>query len=214
MEITRNGKKERLILDSVVRRAPYIASRATTCWKVYRDGGESKTPLVVKDSWQFPERGEEGELLREATEKGVVNVTRYYYHETVRVGGIDDDVEANIRKRLDISKATNYISQNRKTGSSMMPPTPTSQNSTERGRSANIPVAMGRKRSSNFINMPLPSSKRQCSSSPTKQSTRSEHLNRVHRRVIVQDYGKPIHMASSRAGMLAALVYCIEGANA
>jgi hypothetical protein len=28
--------------------------------------------LVVKDFWQHPERGEEGELLRDATEKKVV----------------------------------------------------------------------------------------------------------------------------------------------
>jgi hypothetical protein len=36
-------------------------------------------------------------------------------------------------------------------------------------------------------------------------------LNRVHRRIVVQDYGKPIYRASSRAGMLATLEGCIEG---
>ena len=35
--------------------------------------------------------------------------------------------------------------------------------------------------------------------------------NRVHRRVIVRDYGKAIYKASSRAAMLAALEGCIEG---
>ena len=30
--------------------------------------------------------------MREATEKEVVNVARYYHHETVRVGGEDDGV--------------------------------------------------------------------------------------------------------------------------
>jgi len=44
---------------------------------------EPNTRLVVKDSWQYPEREEEGELLREATEKDVVNVARYFHHETV-----------------------------------------------------------------------------------------------------------------------------------
>lgn len=34
----------------------------------------SPGPLVIKDSWQYLEHEEEGELLREATDKGVVNV--------------------------------------------------------------------------------------------------------------------------------------------
>lgn len=83
IEITRDGQKERLILDTLMRRAPSVVGRATTCWKAYRDGDESQTPLVVKDSWQYPERDQEGELLREATEKKVENVARYYHHETV-----------------------------------------------------------------------------------------------------------------------------------
>lgn len=33
-----------------------------------------QTALVVKDSWQCPEREQEGELLREATEKEIVNL--------------------------------------------------------------------------------------------------------------------------------------------
>jgi hypothetical protein len=35
--------------------------------------------------------------------------------------------------------------------------------------------------------------------------------NRVHRRVIVRDYGKALYKASSRTALLAALVGCIEG---
>jgi hypothetical protein len=65
-------------------------------------------PLVVKDSWQYPEQEEEGKLLHEAMEKGVVNVARYYDHETVRVAGEDDGIRKNVRKGLDITKATNY----------------------------------------------------------------------------------------------------------
>ncbi|EZF27105.1 hypothetical protein H112_00902 [Trichophyton rubrum D6] len=42
------------------------------------DGDEFRATLVVKDSWQYPERDEEGELLREATEKGRVNVAEIY----------------------------------------------------------------------------------------------------------------------------------------
>jgi hypothetical protein len=47
---------------------------------------------VIKDSWQYLEREEEGDLLQEAIEKGVVNVARHYCHETVHVASQRDDV--------------------------------------------------------------------------------------------------------------------------
>jgi Fungal protein kinase len=72
-----------------------IAGRATTCWKAHREG-DPQTPLVVKDSWQYRERDEEGKLLCEATGKGVVNVARYYHHETVQVRGTDDDIQGGL----------------------------------------------------------------------------------------------------------------------
>lgn len=74
IEIERNGQLDRLVIDEVMKRAPCIAGRATTCWKAHYEGDDLQTPLVVKDSWQFPERKEEGELLCGATNKGVVNV--------------------------------------------------------------------------------------------------------------------------------------------
>jgi hypothetical protein len=40
-------------------------------------------------------------------EKGVVNVARYYYYETIYIGGQDNNI-FNICKGLDIIKATNY----------------------------------------------------------------------------------------------------------
>jgi len=80
MRITRNGNTERLVIDDVMKRHSSVAGRATTCWKAHREGDESKQILVIKDSWQYREREEEGELLREATVKGVVNVARYYHH--------------------------------------------------------------------------------------------------------------------------------------
>jgi len=52
IEITRDDQKERLILDTLMRRAPSVVGQAMTCCKAYRDGDESKTPLVIKDSWQ------------------------------------------------------------------------------------------------------------------------------------------------------------------
>ena len=107
VRISRNGKTERLVIEGLMRRHASVAGRATTCWKAHREGDESNEILVVKDSLQYPEREEEGELLREAMEKGVINVARHYHHETVYVGGIEDDVNGNIRKDLNIMKASN-----------------------------------------------------------------------------------------------------------
>lgn len=95
IEIKRNGKTERLIIDEVMKRARCIAGRAITCWRAHRKE-DPQTPLVIKDSWQYTDRDEEGELLRAATEKGVANVARYYHHETVRVRGADDGIQQNI----------------------------------------------------------------------------------------------------------------------
>jgi hypothetical protein len=205
MTITRNGNTERLIIDDVMKRHSSVAGRATTCWKAHREGDESNQILVVKDSWQYREREEEGELLREATEKGVVNVARYYHHETVHVGGREDDIHGNIRKGLDIMKASNAfrIASASKAEGKMLPPSTsgTSVGSLQKSRSRST----GRKRSSSSLNAPLPSSKRTCSSSPHKQGESQTKLNRVRRRVILSDYGKGIHKASSRVALLAAL---------
>jgi hypothetical protein len=139
IEIERKNGKERLVVDKMIKRVPCVAGRATTCWKVYQEE-DPGTPLVVKDSWQYPEREEEGELLRETTEKGVKNVARYFHHETVCVGGQDDDIRANVRKGLGIRKATNY-----KPEKSMPPPSTTGCWALRRDGSSS---AAGRKRSS------------------------------------------------------------------
>jgi len=201
VEIERDDRTERLILDKVIKRVACVAGRATTCWRAYREGDESRAPLVIKDSWQYPEREEEGELLRESTEKDVVNVARYYHHGTVRVGDQDDTIRGNVRRGLDVTKATNYMPE-----STMQPPSTTVSSLSRKGRSSS---AAGRKRSSSCTNAPLPPSKRTCSSSPAKGGKAT--ADRVHRRVIVRDYGKPIYMASSRASLLAALEGCIAG---
>lgn len=90
-----------------MRRAHCIAGRGTTCWKVHHED-DPHAPLVVKDSWQYTERDEEGELVRDATEKGVSHVARYYYHETVQVSGADDDIQRNVRDGLDVVNAKSY----------------------------------------------------------------------------------------------------------
>jgi hypothetical protein len=199
IEIERENGKERLIIERLIKRVPCVAGRATTCWKAYKEE-DPNTPLVVKDSWQYPEREEEGELLREATEKGVMNVARYFHHETVSVGSRDDDIRANVRKGLDITKATNY-----KPEKVMPPPSTTGQRASRRDRSSSNTGR--RKRSSSCTALPLPPSKRTCSSSPIKHAV----ANRVHRRVVVRDYGKPIYKASSIVSLLAQLEGCING---
>jgi hypothetical protein len=102
MTITKEGKTERLVIDDVIKPYQSIIGRGTICWKAYREEDKSKQLLVVKDSWQYPERDEEGEYLLEATKSEVDHVARYYHHETVRVGGKDDNIVDNVRKGLEI----------------------------------------------------------------------------------------------------------------
>jgi hypothetical protein len=55
IEIERNGKRERLIINEVMKRAPCVAGRASICCGAHREGDDSWTPLVTKDSWEYPE---------------------------------------------------------------------------------------------------------------------------------------------------------------
>lgn len=201
IEIQKNGTSERLIIDKLMKRAPCIAGRATTCWKAHREG-DLRRPLVIKDSWQYRERDEEGELLREATDKAVVNVARYYHHKTVRIFDADDDVRNNVRKGLDITKAQNY-----RPGRSMISPNINTAVETRKGRSSS---AISLKRSSSQTGASMTPKKRSCSASPTKADNNALP-DRVHRRVIVHDYGDPIYKASSRPPLLAAIEGCIDG---
>jgi hypothetical protein len=202
IEITRNGRSERLVLDGLLKRGPCVAGRATTCWKAHSEGNE--TTFVIKDSWQYPEREEEGKLLCEATEKGVVNVARYYYHETVQVDGKVDDIRDNVRRGLDVSQATNYQPTRSEVSSTA---------SDTAGRKGHSATSSGRKRSSSRTGATLPPSKRTCSSSPSTCGHHQVPQNRVHRRVIIRDYGIPIYKAKSRLSLLSALESCIEGGS-
>ncbi|CRK28992.1 hypothetical protein BN1723_006727 [Verticillium longisporum] len=197
--ITRNGQTERLVIDHLMKRAPCVAGRATTCWKAHREK-DPQTPIVIKDSWQFVERDEEGELLQEATGKDVVNVARYYHHETVVVRDQVDDIRGNTRRGLDATEAKNYRLERSiiSRGIGAVGPPRTGRSSTA-----------GVKRSSSQTGAPVPPYKRSCSAS-TKASGDATP-NRVHRRVILRDYGKAIYKASSPSVLLAALDGCIEG---
>lgn len=201
IEIEKSGQIERLVLDKLMKRARCIAGRATTCWKAYREA-DPGTPLVIKDSWQYTERDEEGELLQEATERGVVNVARYYNHVTVRIGGKDDDVRGNVRGGLDIKTASSYR-PNRSVLS-------TGTNALDAPRKSRSSGRSGLKRSSSQTGASLPPDKRSCSASPTKPSN-IPLPNRIHRRIVLRDYGKPIYEASTRSVLLAAFEGCIAG---
>ncbi|KAL2889272.1 hypothetical protein HOO65_030773 [Ceratocystis lukuohia] len=200
IEVKRNGSTERIIIDKVMQRAPCIAGRATTCWKAHLEG-RPDMPLVIKDSWQYPERDEEGELLCEATTNDVVNVARYYHHETVQIHGADDDIRSNVRGGLDVTRASNYRPEH------PMPPSSSTAGAPRKGRRIS---AAGTKRSSSHTGAPLPPTKRSCSTSLTKAGSQAL-TNRIHRRIIVRDYGKSIYKASSRSALLAGLEGCIQG---
>ncbi|PQK08000.1 hypothetical protein BB8028_0001g00810 [Beauveria bassiana] len=200
IEIERHGQTERLIIDEDMKRAPCIAGRATTCWKAHHEE-DPHTPLVIKDSWQYTDREEEGKMLQEASDKGVVNVARYYHHETICVNGADDDVQSNVRNGLDITKAANY-----RTGRSALV-TDASVSSVSRKLRSH---SRSTKRASSETDVALPPTKRACSTSSSKADI-DTLSNRVHRRIILRDYGKPIFKASSRIALLSALEMCIKG---
>lgn len=197
----REGQTETFVIDALMGHSRCIAGRATTCWKAHRED-DTQTTFVIKDSWQYTERGEEGELLYEATKNGVDNVARYHHHETVRIDNQDDDVLNNVRKGLDVSKAVNYPNQSsaRITGSGAI----------RKSRGSSTGTA-GVKRSSSQAGAgtTLPHSKRLRSSSKTPSN--KPLPNRVHRRIVLRDYGRPIYEASSRSALLRALEGCIHG---
>ncbi|KAI1157319.1 hypothetical protein F5B18DRAFT_666050 [Nemania serpens] len=180
IEIQQDTKTERLILDK----------------KAYLKGDKSK-PFVIKDSWQFPERGEEGELLQQATRQEVTNVARHYYHETVRIQA-KDDIQGNVRRGLDITRASNYRAGRVRSLQALTVDAVSRNSST------------GSKRSSSQTGALLPPGKR--SRSGSASPTKHEPLpNRIHRRIVLRDYGEPIYKASSRAALLGALEGCIRG---
>ncbi|KUL91151.1 hypothetical protein ZTR_00757 [Talaromyces verruculosus] len=154
IQIQRNRKTERLILDKVITRSHHLSGRGTTCWKAHLES-KPKVPLVIKDSWMLEHARDEGQLLREVTKRGVTNVARYYHHEIVHVSGKKDDVQKNVRKRLDVTEAEDYSS--------------------------------------------------------SWHSRIDPWENRVHRRIITRDYGKPIHEALTPKRLLVAIENCIKG---
>ncbi|PYH32828.1 protein kinase family protein [Aspergillus neoniger CBS 115656] len=201
-EIEQDGQVQRLFLEGFIKRTPCIAGRATTCWKAYRED-DPGIPLVVKDSWQDTEHDEEGSLLQEATTAGVVNVARYYHHSTVCIRGKVDDVRHNTRSGLDIRTATTrHHSEQAEAPSAGASVADAQHEGWRTDRPDN-------ERPSSQDSAFLPPSKRPRLSSPNDTSKKLP--NRIHRRVILRDYGKPIYTASTPSILLAALEGCITG---
>ncbi|KAL7785643.1 hypothetical protein V8C37DRAFT_315231 [Trichoderma ceciliae] len=250
IEIERDGRPERLIIEKVLARSRCIAGRATTCWKAHCED-DPQTPFVIKDSWQYLERDEEGKLLKEATEKSVINVARYYYHETVRIRGVDDEIRTSVRRGLDMATATTVTTATtattaitRRTSASAASTTSATAPIAATATSANrrkSPTAQQRRRSSRLMQLQQSHSKsgsksgsntggiigtrrrsseaNEANPRPTKRP-RPEHPdgsspetppNRVHRRIVLQDYGRPIYTATSPAALVAAVESCIRG---
>ncbi|XTI93095.1 hypothetical protein V2W45_1472531 [Cenococcum geophilum] len=74
--------------------------RHTYIWRNSSLRDQSDQGLVIKDLWEYKERPKEGLLLKEAIEAGIKNIARYYYYETMHIGGEVDDVLDNVRKEL------------------------------------------------------------------------------------------------------------------
>ena len=206
---------ERLILTSVIRRSAVIIGRATTCWKAYRDGDPTKSPLVVKDSWQWLDRAEEGELLQHATESGVSHVARYYHHETVQVGGQDDNVLFNVRRNQMKTCGRTRFTQPKAKKRSDHRKVPLATGSTDSGLPlGGLIVRNKRSSSSSNPNEGLLAAKRLRSiprSIPPGDDNVNTPQNRVHRRVVTRDLGKPIERASSLVALLNGVIGAIQG---
>ena len=203
IEITRNGSPERLFIEKEVRKHPAIIGRATSCWKAYKDEGGIRTRLVVKDSWQYEERGEEGELIRDATSQSVTNIAQYFHHETVQCSGKDDDVLGNVRRGMMKSRGRQKFKERSITQSSA---------SKFRDKTVSIQSKSGsklRKRLSSSPS-PSPSSKRSRTSLSKSPLEPIEH-NRIHRRVVTSSPGKPLNEASTCLAIVTAFIGAITG---
>lgn len=165
------------------------------CWKAHRTT-EPHSPLVIKDSWQFPEREDEGAILQDIADRGVANMARYYHHYTVHVDGKPDDILNNVRKGIDLSTADFY--------KSIAPEQSDSSRSLQRASNAAVPSGNWSRPHSR-----MHSPKKDSMSSNDAESTMP--LNRIHRRIVLRDYGKLISYASSLKALLRAFDGCIIG---
>ena len=231
VRISRDGKEERLIITNTLRdHAPCIAGRATTCWKTYREGDKSKTPLVVKDSWQYVDRPEEGELIRKATAAGVTNISQYYHHETVLFDGQEDLIRSNVRKSMLIGGGGNPLTQvdipspemtrssqassfskAARLGRGSHSPGLTKARRATPITGANQESQTSQKRSSSQIKLLEPVRKRSRSVMSARADEDRLGRDRVRRRIITERVGKPLRKASCLGAILTGILGGLKG---
>jgi hypothetical protein len=202
--IERNGVTERIVLKEVMVTTKAISSRGTTVWKGFVINGNERTRVVVKDTWQYTDRPDEGDMLRAATDRGAENVVAYYHHEVVHVGAHVDDTNL-IRSRLRPGQGKLF----------KFPVRPEKRGfSSSAQKSAGGRALLGAKRSATAMERDAGTSSSVGelpgqSLAPTVE-TLAGHA-RVHRRLYMSDLGKPLTKASSLAQLLRALADCING---
>ena len=210
VKVTKDGVEVRLkITGSLRAQASCIAGRATTCWKATREEEEhspSPTLLVVKDSWQFVDRPEEGELLCKAAKAGVTNIASYYHHETVHFNGMADYVSSNVRKGMSADNSTKPFTQ--------LDPIESGSRFGQAPATLTEGERIGQKRPFCQVQdtqAALPASKRRSKMPASAGQGGSTANDRVRRRVITQRVGKALTKASCPAAILTGLLGGVKG---
>jgi hypothetical protein len=192
--VVRDGIKERFIIEGMIHRQASIIGRGTTCWKAKLEGSDGM--FVVKDSWQYEGRADEGALLTECTP------SRYlapcHYSETVRIGEMDDDLCGNVRKKIGLSSGVKWKWKGHSTAGFSTSASSSSLNK----RVASITLENTAQGGSRTI------TKGEGGNDSTPNRSNS---NRLHKRIIMSRYGKPLYLAETRVGLLRGLIDGISG---
>ncbi|KAL9097357.1 MAG: hypothetical protein Q9163_006361 [Psora crenata] len=229
VKVNRDGKEERLIITEILKgHTACIAGRATTCWRAYCEGDKSKKPFVVKDSWQYVDRPEEGELVRKATIAGATNIAQYYHHETIYFNGKDDSIRSNVRKDMSTKETYNPLVGGASQATSLSKSVTSRRASSffseassspklartlwaKSSNSANQGSQASRKRPSSQIEALEPPRKRSRSTMTARDGENILAKDRVRRRIITQRVGKPLRNASCPAAILTGILGGIKG---
>ena len=240
VKLNRDGKEERLIITETLRaHAACIAGRATTCWKAYREGDDSKKPLVVKDSWQYVNRPEEGELIRKATAAGATNISQYYHHVTVLFNEKEDLIRSNVRNGMSTEAGSNPFTQpgffspetttsSKASGLPLVVKSSQGSASPVMARSSRAPELTktqcvnsfgsasqqsqtSRKRPLSQIEALEPARKRSRSIMTAREGDNRSTNDKVRRRIITQSPGKPLREAKCPAAIITGLLGGIKG---
>lgn len=165
---------------------------------------------IQRSAWSLKIRGNIRKGLKEATDKGAQHIARYYHHEKVQFDGKDDDTIGNVRRGL--MKTCGRTTFRQKSSNKLEAETSGSLEKTvaSRSQSRRQSRSNSRNRSSDSAHMATPLTKRSCSSLRSMDLGKSFH-NRVHRRVITRDPGRPIQKASSRLAVITGLIGAISG---